>query len=118
MPLMECRNCGYQRKMSRREMEYGMLCPKCHGGNLREPIKVRPGRSDFIFRPATIRTLIGAGIGLVVGPAMILIGWRWMGGPGVGVGTRLFAYGIVFTLASFVGLGTGLWMLQRDLSEG
>jgi hypothetical protein len=108
---MECRNCGYQRKMTPREMEYGMLCPKCHCQNLRETIKVRPGRSDFVFRPVTIRTLLGAGIGLFVGPAMLLVGWRSM------VGVRIFAYGIVITGASLGALGTGLWMLQRDLSE-
>lgn len=118
MVLMVCGQCHYSRKMTEREAEFGMLCPKCHCQYLRPPIVHRPGVSRSI-RNLSIRLLIGGAIGLVVGLVLLTIGYNNLGGTGSrsNVFARFFAQGIVITGFSIISLISGIISLIRDLTQ-
>jgi hypothetical protein len=110
-----CRSCGYSVPLTEREAELGILCPECHCCRLREKIKERKGRRLVTLRPATVRALIGGGIGLVAGPVLTAVGIANLGGKAGILWARVVGIGLVFTIAAIISLVMGLVGLFRDL---
>ena len=114
MPRVACRSCGYTRSMTKRELEFGMRCPECHGGNLKPiPKKTREGRV-VSTRPVTVRSLIAGALLLVLGGVALAWGLSHMNGRGP-MGARMVGGGVVLLIAGVVSLGTGLYNLVIDL---
>jgi hypothetical protein len=115
MVRMVCRQCNYSREMSDFEAEVGMICPRCHCQKLRPPIKTRPGKSRQNLRPATIQALVGSIGSLVVGPVLIVLGYRGASDPDWPV-ERFVIFGAAFLIVGICGFGYALYSVYRDLT--
>jgi hypothetical protein len=114
MVRMVCRNCNYSREMSEFEAEVGMLCPRCHCQNLRPPIKTRPGESQTL-RTSTVQALVGSIGTLVLGPVLIVLGYRGAADPDWPV-ERFVLFGVAFLIFGLCGFGYALYSVYRDLT--
>jgi hypothetical protein len=115
MVRMVCRNCNYSREMSDLEAEVGMICPKCHCQSLRRPIKVRPGEGGNL-RPGTIQALVGSIGMLVLGPVLIVLGYRGAVDPDWPV-ERFVIFGIAFLIFGLCAFGYALYNVYRDFTQ-
>lgn len=109
MPRVFCRACGFKTKLTERELERGMLCPNCSGGNLRAQF----GRKTGKITAGAVRFLIG-------GPMLLVAGWflwqygnsHWNDGR---FGARMIGAGIGLMIFGAIGVVAGLYTFIRDL---
>ncbi len=115
MPRLSCTSCGFTISLTRREAEFGMICPECHGPRLRPPIKERPGKRLSTFRPATVRALIGGAVCLFAGPPVLWQGVLNLHGKAGYLWARAVALGVLLLVAAVAFLIAGLIGVYRDL---
>ena len=116
MPTLVCRNCNYRAVVSETVGRLGMMCPECHGGNLKKvDNRRRKGGRDVGIRPGSIRLVIGGVVLLVLGGAAFLWGCQnWNAGR---FGARMLGTGVVLLIGGAVSILTGGIGIIRDLID-
>lgn len=117
MVRVVCRACRYARDLTRREAEFGMMCPNCHSQKLRPPVRARQGHNQPSLRPLTVRTLFGAVFCLFTGPLLLAATYPGLAGRSDPITLRLFALGILLLIAGVIALITGLVGVYRDFTQ-
>jgi hypothetical protein len=117
MVKMFCPQCNHRRSIPESELEYGMLCPKCHCQNLKRVEKLRRDRAVEFFRPVTIRSFVGGFICLLLGPICIAMAWPNLGTRAAVLWARVFAFGILLLIAAVLSFATGFYWLYRDYTD-
>ncbi len=113
---LKCRSCGFSIVISEKEAKFGMTCPECYSGNMKRVDKRKPGRHQnraVDIRASTIRALIGGGMLLFLGIALLAYGRsQWNVGM---LGARLVGGGIVMIIAGVISLLVGFIGIIRDV---
>ncbi len=114
MPKLICRQCDFSTIVSPKMARFGMMCPECHCGNLKQADnRRRLGGSDVAIHPAAIRACIGGIVLIAVGVVTLMFGLaNWNAGR---LGARVVGAGAVLVIVGLVSLAVGSFGILRDM---
>ena len=114
MPKFLCRQCGFSTGVPAKTARFGMMCPECHGGNMKVADgRRRRGGRDLSIRPGSIRLVIGGAMCVVIGGALPVWGREnWNAGK---LGAKFVGAGIAMIGGGLICLAVGGYGIIRAL---